>query len=62
MIASETISVLCPYCGQPVELLVETTVPHQQYVEDCEICCQPMVVTVDATGEEPNIDVAMENG
>ena len=42
MIASETVSVLCPFCGQPVELLIDTTIPHQQYVEDCEVCCNPM--------------------
>ncbi|MGD9253857.1 MAG: CPXCG motif-containing cysteine-rich protein [Holophagae bacterium] len=62
MIASETVSVLCPYCGQPVELLIDTTIPHQQYVEDCEVCCRPMVVAVDATADEPIVDVTQENG
>jgi len=61
VIASETISVLCPYCGESVELLVDTTLPHQEYVEDCEVCCQPMVVRIDATAEEPVVDVRGEN-
>ena len=61
VIASETVSVLCPYCGEPVELWVDATLPHQQYVEDCEVCCRPMVVTVDATGETPIVDVTREN-
>jgi len=61
VIASDTASVLCPYCGEPVELLVETTLPHQQYVEDCEVCCRPIVVTVDATAETPIVNVAREN-
>jgi hypothetical protein len=55
------VSVLCPYCGEPVELLVDATIPHQQYVEDCEICCQPMLVTVEATAEEPVVGVSQEN-
>lgn len=61
MIASETIIVLCPYCGERVGLFVDATLPHQQYVEDCEVCCRPMVVTIDATAEVPIVDVAQEN-
>ncbi len=61
VIASETVSVLCPYCGESVELLIDTTLPHQQYVEDCEVCCRPMVVTIDATADEPVVDVTSEN-
>jgi hypothetical protein len=62
VIASETVSVLCPYCGEPVELLIDATLPHQIYVEDCEVCCRPMVVSVDATAEEPVVDVSREDG
>jgi hypothetical protein len=34
----------CPYCGEPVDLLVDGSVPEQRYVEDCPVCCRPMVV------------------
>ena len=61
MIASVTVAVMCPYCGESVELLVDGTLPQQEYVEDCEICCRPMVVTVDATAAEPIVDVRREN-
>ena len=61
VIASETVAVLCPYCGERVELLVDATLPHQQYVEDCEVCCRPMLVTIDATSEDPIVDVTREN-
>ncbi len=53
--------VLCPYCGQPVELLIDGTVARQRYVEDCEVCCRPMVVEVDATGDQPVVEVRREN-
>jgi hypothetical protein len=39
--------VACPYCGELVTLLLDPgggTV--QEYVEDCQICCQPWLVTV----------------
>lgn len=43
----------CPYCGEEIELLVDPGGgASQQYIEDCEVCCQPMQVTVtwDETG------------
>ena len=37
----------CPNCGEPGELFVDPgggTI--QEYVEDCEVCCQPWLVRV----------------
>ena len=34
----------CPYCGEPISLLVDTSCVEQSYTEDCEVCCQPMIV------------------
>jgi Cysteine-rich CPXCG len=42
----ESASVDCPYCGEAIELVIDTSVEHQQYVEDCSICCRPIVLTV----------------
>lgn len=36
----------CPYCGEPITLLIDTSCAEQSYVEDCEVCCQSMVVNV----------------
>lgn len=36
----------CPYCGEPVTILVDTSAGSQAYVEDCEVCCQPMNIAV----------------
>lgn len=42
----------CPYCGEPISVLVDCSLEQQTYVEDCQVCCQPMVlqVTVDEVG------------
>ena len=45
--------VVCPYCGEGVELSLDPGGgPVQSYVEDCEVCCRPWSVTVawDAAG------------
>ena len=41
----DTFPVSCPHCGEPLEIYVEADV-HGTYIQDCEVCCQPMTVTV----------------
>jgi hypothetical protein len=36
----------CPYCGEPITVLVDASCGDQSYIEDCEVCCQPMIVNV----------------
>ena len=44
MVESETIT--CPYCGERLEVAVDWSIREQEYVEDCQVCCQPMVLRV----------------
>ena len=39
-------SIRCPYCGENIELLIDQSVPQQNYVEDCHVCCRPIVIDV----------------
>lgn len=36
----------CPYCGEPIELLIDCSVAEQDYVEDCSVCCSPINISV----------------
>lgn len=46
-VADLTALAVCPYCGEEVELSLDPGGgEEQQYVEDCEVCCQPWRVTV----------------
>ena len=36
----------CPSCGEPIEVPVDWSVRQQEYVEDCQVCCRPIVLTV----------------
>ncbi|NCF80496.1 MAG: CPXCG motif-containing cysteine-rich protein [Proteobacteria bacterium] len=29
----------CPYCWESITMLLDLTVEDQNYVEDCEVCC-----------------------
>ncbi len=43
----------CPYCGEAIEILLDASAGDQQYIEDCQVCCRPITVTVtlDADGD-----------
>jgi hypothetical protein len=43
----------CPYCGESFETPVDTSSGSARYVEDCQICCQPIEfnLEVDHAGE-----------
>lgn len=41
----------CPYCGERISVLVDTSVMQQRYVEDCEVCCRPIVLSVTADAD-----------
>jgi hypothetical protein len=45
--AESTADVVCPYCGEAVTIAVDPGGGStQEYVEDCEVCCNPWDVTV----------------
>lgn len=45
--------VACPYCGEWVALVIDASAGDQAYIEDCQVCCQPMRIdlAVDADGD-----------
>jgi hypothetical protein len=52
----------CPYCGEEIELLIDGSVVPQEMVEDCGVCCRPILVRVNAApGGELDIEVHQEN-
>jgi hypothetical protein len=60
VIQFETIT--CPYCWESIEIAVDLSVETQQQVEDCSVCCRPIVVRYSAAeGELVALDVTAEN-
>lgn len=49
----DTATVDCPFCGQSMELVLDTTVTSQRFVTDCEVCCRPFEVTAEC--EDGNV-------
>lgn len=35
----------CPHCWQTISMILDLSVVEQSYVEDCEVCCNPIQVS-----------------
>jgi transcription elongation factor Elf1 len=35
----------CPYCGEEISMVLDLSVHNQTYVEDCEVCCNPIEIS-----------------
>jgi hypothetical protein len=36
----------CPYCGEAILIRLDLSAGAQSYVEDCQVCCQPIQIGV----------------
>ena len=36
----------CPYCWEEISFLLDASIRQQTYVEDCEVCCNPIECSV----------------
>ena len=52
----------CPYCGESIEVLIDESEAGQQYIEDCKVCCRPILFHVAMSMEgELSVSVHDEN-
>jgi hypothetical protein len=58
----ESMQVQCPCCWETFEALIDCSVDEQVYVEDCYVCCRPLIFKVRSDGESViDINVTAEN-
>lgn len=52
----------CPHCGETISLLLDLSGGAQSYVEDCQVCCQPIHVTLwmDEDNTDYHVDLRRE--
>lgn len=52
--------VLCPHCGESYPLMVDTSHGSLEMVEDCTVCCQPILLRIDCQpGEIYSVDAGL---
>jgi transcription elongation factor Elf1 len=35
----------CPHCWEEISMILDASVREQTYIEDCEVCCNPIEVS-----------------
>lgn len=45
-------SITCPFCWETIEILTDPSVAAEEYIEDCQVCCNPItiIVSTDSSG------------
>jgi hypothetical protein len=42
----------CPHCWETINLTLDPSIAEQSYLEDCPVCCRPMIVSYSAEDGE----------
>jgi hypothetical protein len=42
----------CPWCGERFETAVDPEEAGASYIEDCQVCCAPILIQVSADDED----------
>ena len=58
---NEALSIQCPYCGETLVIEPEPSDETIEYVDDCHVCCQPIVMTVSYSEDGSEVSAKREN-
>ncbi|MDH5446697.1 MAG: CPXCG motif-containing cysteine-rich protein [Gammaproteobacteria bacterium] len=47
----------CPYCGENLSTLIDISGGKQQYIEDCQVCCCPILFDIAMEGAEEKLTI-----
>ena len=57
---NEAIPIQCPYCGESIVIEPEPSDETMEYVEDCHVCCRPIVLTITYSEEGSRVSARRE--
>ena len=57
----DTFPVICPYCGEEVEVYVEPDL-RGSFIQDCEVCCNPWRVCIADDDGDRSVEVVRADG
>ncbi len=58
----EEVPIVCPYCGEVISVFVDPSGGAQSYIEDCRVCCRPIVIHLQVDDEgDVSVVAASEN-
>ena len=61
MFSTDCLESHCPCCGEPIELVVDLSESEQEYIEDCQVCCRPILVNLSVGCESVSLVLRSED-
>ncbi|MEO8274955.1 MAG: CPXCG motif-containing cysteine-rich protein [Thermoanaerobaculia bacterium] len=58
---AEEFEVVCPYCGEEIELHLDADLAGA-LVQDCEVCCNPWLLRISQDEDGRRVDIARADG
>jgi hypothetical protein len=58
---NETLPIPCPYCNETLYIEPEPADQVIEYVEDCHVCCRPILIKVEYSEDGSRITAEKEN-
>ena len=58
---TEQTDVYCPYCGESIEIIVDSSQGTHRYVEDCFVCCRPIEMEIVIDGDNFYVSASHED-
>jgi hypothetical protein len=55
----QELGVQCPYCGEHFTTTVDASAGDQEYIEDCQVCCRPILFALHFDDNAEIIDVGI---
>ena len=40
----------CPYCWEEISMILDKSIISDDYIEDCEVCCNPIEISYQSDG------------
>ena len=41
----------CPYCWEEISMILDKSIISDDYIEDCEVCCNPIEISYQSDGD-----------
>lgn len=57
---TQVVTVECPYCGESIDTLMDLSAGSFRYIEDCQVCCQPIDLACDVDDDGALVGVTAE--
>lgn len=58
---NEEIFIQCPYCGESWVVEPEPSDGSVEYVEDCHVCCRPVLIRISYSEQGSEVSAEREN-